>query len=57
MRVDEPEHVDFKENLFKALTQVTSGTNVDSNPRLVDPQSTMLTTRPLYYTMRLILPN
>ena len=29
----EPKHADFKENLFKALTQVTSSDSMDSNPR------------------------
>ena len=43
IRLREPEHVDCKENLFKALTQVTSAASVDSNPRSVDPQSATLT--------------
>ena len=48
--IGEPEHFDFRESLFKALTQVTSGTSVDSNPRLVDPQSATLTTRSVLST-------
>ena len=46
-QLGEPKHVDFRENLLKALTQVTSGVSVDSNPRLVDSQPATLTTRPL----------
>ena len=37
IRLGELEHVDFKENMFKALTQVKSGVRVNSNPRPVDP--------------------
>ena len=32
IRLGEPEYVDFKENLFKALMLVTSGASVESNP-------------------------
>ena len=47
IQLGEPKYVDFKENLFKVLTQVTSGVNVDSNLRPVNSQSATLTTRPL----------
>ncbi len=49
-KLGEPEHVDSKENLFNALTQVTNGASVDLNPRPVDLQSATLTTRPLRST-------
>ena len=52
LRLGELEHVDFKENLVKAFTQVTSVASVDSNPQPADSQSATLTTRPLRSTMQ-----
>ena len=50
IRLGKPKHIDFKENLFKPLKQITSGTIVDSNLRPVDSQSATLTTLLLCFT-------
>ena len=46
MAIGKLEHVDFEENLFKSLTQVTNGASMNSNPQPVDAQSATLTTWP-----------
>ena len=54
IRLGEPEHVDFKKNLFIAFTLFTSGVSMDSNPQPVDSQSATFTVQPHRFTLSFI---
>ena len=46
IQLDESKHVDFKENLFNALTLFKKSANLDLNPRPVDLLSAIVTAQP-----------